>query len=188
MKLCALITLLGMLSCPIVAMVNPAVPFPQEGLVEECDFEKDGVMWNYYNGERFKHLMFPQIDTFHKQHKDSIITRKMGNQSAAFYLAHPTDEKSKTMDRYSKAVCWRLVKYLHIRESHEDEVAYAEQQIPINLNELVFIEQNIGCIQPEKDPRVKQELKELADKPQSAHRTHLNALLGSIKAQIEEKK
>ncbi len=170
---------------------NPDMPFMQEGFVDPDDavWIPGKPIWNFYDGGSVKHMLNPNLNALIKKYLVEIISKKCGSSTAAFFQNNPDDARSAIMSRYSKAVCWQIQKY------HNDTtdiplatVEKAERQVPFNLSELIYIEQNIKCYGSYEDPNIKQALRDLKSQPQQANRDYLNNLLKNIASSLEEKK
>lgn len=166
-------------------------PFPEEAFVDPDDavLVPGKAIWNFYDGSRIKHLFNPNLDLLIKRHLEAIIARKCGSQALSLFKDNPDDVRSQIMSRYGRAVCWQIQKYHNdTTDIAPDVIIKAERQVPFNLNELIYIEQNIQCYGSYNDPAIKQELKDLENKSRTENRAYLNSLLNTIKSSIQEKK
>lgn len=167
MKLFALSLL--MISVTLISMEqekNEKTFFPEEGLEYSVEyfFEKfGGIILGFDSEDKFDEI------TDEKKLENcgsKIIQKKLGQKAFEFYTQKPEHAHSQYINRYTKAVVYRLM----VTRPNDEQLIEAERQIPFNFRELNYIDgSNEG------------------NKIQNSHaqqRAYLNSRLQAIKAEI----
>ncbi len=155
--------------------------FPENGKsysLAEHMLHFGGVFPAYDHDSHFTNEI-PYLPKLFKECGHTIIQKKIGATALTFYQSKPTDETAKVIDRYAKAVAYRLGTRCHSRRTDADLI-HAEAQVPFNLRELSYI--LYGRIHIENNPPM--EKLETADHQDL--RDHLNNYLKILKESIEK--
>lgn len=155
--------------------------FPEKGKsysLAEHMLHFGGVFPAYDHDSHFTNEI-PYLPKLFKECGHTIIQKKIGATALTFYQSKPTNETAKVIDRYAKAVTYRLATRCYSRPTDADLI-HAEAQVPFNLLELSHI--LYGKIYIEKNPA----MEKLEKAKHQDLRDYLNNYLKILKESIEK--
>ena len=143
--------------------------FPDEGIHYSVEylFEKfGGILLGFDSEQKFDEMIHaPKFEKY----GSTIIEKKLGKKVLDFYTHQPAHKFSQIIDRYAKAVIYRLM-YPTVTN---EKLIEAEGQIPFNFRELNYIDDSTAGNEMQNS--------------YSQQRAYLNSRLRAIKEDILQK-